>query len=259
MLRFPVSSLGDKKPLFATSAVVAVCWILLAVWEVSPYSGYLHHQSLSGAPLSEMPFLTVAFAGGWILMIGAMMIPTIFPLLMGFRSVAWSRTRTRLNTSLFLGGFICIWLCLGIALFFSDFWLHKAVEETYFLAQNSFLIPSTTIATCGVYQFSRTKQSLLGKCRQSPDSIQVECLQCSSGRDSLRSGLRHGYFSVGACGTFMILMFAADIGNLWSMSLLGAVMIVERYHSSVDRFVSRFGFGMIGLAVVYALVAAGGV
>jgi hypothetical protein len=50
-------------------------------------------------------------------------------------------------------------------------------------------------------------------------------------------------------------MFAADIGTEWSMLLLGGVMIVERYASSVDKLVSKFGFGLIGVAVAYAFVA----
>ncbi|MDG7022422.1 MAG: DUF2182 domain-containing protein, partial [Nitrososphaerota archaeon] len=83
----------------------------------------------------------------------------------------------------------------------------------------------------------------------------AECFECAREGESLRSGVRHGLYSIGSCGTFMLMMFAADLGSIVWMALLAGTMLAERYAPSVNRTVNGLGLGLTGAAVVYGLVS----
>ena len=65
-------------------------WLALLIWEQSPYGRYLDHPrwtdaGLAAAPCRALPAGDVVlpvllYAGGWLLMIAAMMLPTALPL-----------------------------------------------------------------------------------------------------------------------------------------------------------------------------------
>ena len=188
-------------------------------------------------------------------MVVAMMVPTIFPLLIAFRSATGRQRHAGIKVSLFLSGFIVIWLAVGFVLFLSGLWLQKAVEQITILEENSFLIPAVAIGLCGLYQFTELKRASLARCRATRTSTGAECFERATERESLQSGVRHGLYSIGSCGTFMLMMFAADLGSIGWMALLAGAMLAERYTPSVNRMVKGLGLGLTGAAVVYCLVS----
>jgi predicted metal-binding membrane protein len=277
MRTFQIPPREQRKFLYALVMLAFSCWAALIIWMGSPYSDYLHQTVMSAAPAGQqmvhsmqmMPWMnmepldttsqtlllsTIAFVGGWAFMVVAMMVPTIFPLLLAFRRATRNLRHARIKLSLCLGGFIAIWLVVGLTLFFSGLWLQKAVEQIAILEQSSFLVPAVTVGACGLYQFTRFKRASLARCRQTLTSTGADCFECATEGESLRSGVRHGLYSVGSCGAFMLLMYAADLGSIGFMALLAGAMLAERYTPSVNRMVNGFGLGLTGAAVIYGLV-----
>src|ERR1041385_3035692 len=66
-------------------------WLALLIWDQSPYGRYLDHPRWTDAglaaalcralPAGDVVLPAFLYAGGWFLMIAAMMLPTALPLL----------------------------------------------------------------------------------------------------------------------------------------------------------------------------------
>src|SRR5262245_31013020 len=82
-------------------ALSALAWAALWWWSASPYSRYLAHGGWSDValvaalcraiPEGSILVPAVLHALAWVLMIGAMMLPTTYPLLALFRRIVGGR------------------------------------------------------------------------------------------------------------------------------------------------------------------------
>ena len=108
-------SATSQRRLFVPLAVtlIAAAWLTLWVWDSSPYARYLHHvdwseTGLAGlcrvAPAGLTVIPAVLHTAAWLLMIVAMMLPTMLPLLQIFeRLTAALPDRKRLLLFVMLG------------------------------------------------------------------------------------------------------------------------------------------------------------
>src|SRR5438067_1232039 len=81
--------------------LVALAWLTLAIWELSPYGRYLDHgqwmqiglaASLCRAlPNGAVVLPALLYVSGWLLMSVAMMLPTTLPLMTIFARVTAGR------------------------------------------------------------------------------------------------------------------------------------------------------------------------
>lgn len=244
----PVSDRRFFLPLLA--ALIALAWLILELWGLSPYSRYLSHHALEAVRGSSL--LMLVFMGGWALMIVAMMLPTSLPLVMLFDTVVGQRAdRLRLMAVLIIG-YIVVWMLFGALVYLGDSILHAAVEQVAWLEANAWAISAVTLMLAGLYQFTPLKYLCLDKCR-SPFSFIVEHWH---GRDAIRQALRlgmhHGLFCLGCCWSLMLLMFAVGVGNFGWMLMLSSVMAIEKNMPWGRRISTPLGLLLIlwGLAVM---------
>jgi predicted metal-binding membrane protein len=220
------------------AALVLLAWAALWLWGESPYRRYLDHGSwLDAAPAAALcqglpagRFLVplALFAGGWVLMIAAMMLPTIWPLLDRFdRLVRQRPDRTRLLALVVLG-YIAIWAGFGAAAHFADAGLHRATRASPWLLFNGWAVGALILAMAGLFQFSRLKYRCLARCRTPAGFIVKHWHGRRPYRDALGLGLDHGLFCLGCCWAIMLLMFVVGSGNLGLMLALAAVMAAEK-------------------------------
>src|SRR4051795_10910815 len=81
--------------------LVGTAWVALYVWEQSPYGRYLEHGRWTDLgvaasicrvlPGGEALLPGMFYAGGWVLMTAAMMLPTVLPLLRRFDRLTANR------------------------------------------------------------------------------------------------------------------------------------------------------------------------
>ena len=81
--------------------LAALAWLALFWWSASPYSRYLAHGGWSdlalvaalcrAIPQGSLVVPAVLHALAWVLMIGAMMLPTTYPLVALFRRIVAGR------------------------------------------------------------------------------------------------------------------------------------------------------------------------
>jgi predicted metal-binding membrane protein len=244
--------------------LVLAAWLALLLWEQSPYGRYLDHGrwtdlGLAGAICRTLPggaFVLpgLLYAGGWLLMTAAMMLPVAVPLLQRFERMVSSRADRASLLGLVVAGYLLAWLGFGLAAHTLDEALHATAQRSPWLALNGWVLGAIVLALAGLFQFSRLKRLCLEKCRTPLSFLIRHWHGTSPRRDAFALGLHHGLFCVGCCWALMLLMFVVGTGSVGWMLALGAVMAIEKNVRWGSVFSPALGFAL--LAGAGAIVAA---
>lgn len=222
----------DRRPFAALLVgLVALAWLTLWAWGLSPYGRFLSHDRLgeaAGGGGHPAPLLLVIFVGGWTLMTVAMMLPTSLPLVMLFHALVRRRPDAWRLVALVVAGYLSIWALFGLGVHLGDWLLHEAVERSAWLRAHAWAISAATFAGAGIYQFTPWKFRCLDKCRSPLSFILGHWQGEREQAQAFRLGVHHGLFCLGCCWSLMLLMFAVGTGNLGWMLALGAVMAAEK-------------------------------
>jgi predicted metal-binding membrane protein len=245
---------NTQKPLFVVLVpIVALAWVSLVIWGLSPYARFLSHESLEGVHLEHGPGVIAIQVAGWTLMLVAMMLPTTLPLVSLFYGMTAQRPNRVRLVALLVTGYLGIWAAFGVLVHMGDLALHNIADQVVWL-NNHHLIAAATLILAGLYQFSPLKYKCLDKCR-SPLSFIME--HWRGRRDQARSfllGVHHGLFCIGCCWALMLLMFGVGAGSFSWMLLLGGVMAIEKNMPWGRRLSAPLGVFLLGLGLPIALV-----
>ena len=242
--------------------LTVTAWLTLWLWEQSPYGRYLDHGrwtelGLAAAicravPGGDLALPLLLYAGGWLLMIAAMMLPTVLPLLRLFERLVHARPERSQLIALLICGYLLVWVGFGVAAHLLDLGLHETARRTEWLPAYGWAVGAGVLAVAGLFQFSRLKYRCLDKCRTPFSFLSMHWHGPTPRRSSLRLGLHHGLYCVGCCWAIMLLMFVVGTGNVGWMLLLGAVMALEK-NASLGRRLSRpLGAVLLGAAGIVA-------
>ena len=247
------AKVNTQRPLFAVLVpLIALTWISLVIWGLSPYSRFLSHESLEGVQLEHNPGVIAILVAGWTLMLVAMMLPTTLPLISLFYGITAQRRNRGWLAVLLILGYLSIWAVFGVLVHLGDLALHNIADEVAWLGNHG-LIASATLVVAGLYQFTSLKYKCLDKCR-SPLSFIME--HWRGRRDQAQSfilGVHHGLFCVGCCWALMLLMFGVGVGSFTWMLVLGAVMAVEKNMPWGRRLSTPLGVFLLALGLTTAL------
>ncbi len=248
---------NHNKPFVALIvALVAMTWLALWIWSVSPYGRFLDHESLGELDFAmggEYLVFLVIFVAGWTLMLVAMMLPTSMPLVTLFHCLTRRRPDRSRLVALLISGYLFVWILFGGLAHVGDLLIHTAVKQSSWLEANEWVIGAGTIMLAGIYQFTPLKYSCLDKCRSPLSFITEHWTGSHEHSQTFRLGVHHGVFCVGCCWSLMLLMFVVGIGNLGWMLALGTVMAVEKNMPWGREISAPLGAGLIGWSL--ALVA----
>jgi len=239
--------------------LIAAAWGCLVLWERGPYARYLH--GVNWADVSPLANLCAAYPGAegllagllyvaaWVLMVAAMMLPTIVPLLAGFQRLTTTHdNRTALQGAV-VAGYLLAWLLFGVAVYAADFAFHAAALRSGWLALHGWSVGAAVLAAAGLYQFSRLKYACLDRCRSPLSFIMGGWHGRTPFRDSLYLGLHHGLFCIGCCWSLMMVMFVIGAGSMGWMLALAAIMAVEKNFTWGRHLAKPLGFALIVCAV----------
>jgi len=247
------------------AALTALAWLTLWLWGQSPYARYLDHGKwteigVAGSLCRALPgggetLAGLLFVGGWVLMLGAMMLPTTLPLLEVFRRLTARRGDRQVLMALVVTGYLAVWIAFGLIAHFADWAVLSAARQSEWLIANSWAIGVAILAIAGLYQFSALKYRCLDKCR-SPLGFVIEHWRGAGEKwQALLLGGRHGTFCVGCCWSLMLLMFVVGTGNIGWMLTLGAVMAAEKNLPGGGRLAAPLGAILLLLALSVAIAS----
>ena len=240
------------------AALAATSWVAIALWSASPYARYLDHgQWLEPSWLGELCRLVpqgqlvvpaLSYAGAWLLMIVAMMLPTTLPLLGVFARITAGRADGGRLLALVALGYVIAWSGFGLVAHAADASLHAAAAESGWLITHGWAVGALVLAGAGAFQFSSLKYRCLERCRTPFGFVNARWRGLSPAREALRIGFDHGLFCVACCWALMLVMFVVGMGNLGWMLVLAALMAAEKNLAVGRRLAAPVGVGLLAWA-----------
>ncbi len=179
------------------------------------------------------------FLSMWLSMVGAMMLPTIEPMVGSFwavtRPLPWVLRGSRVAA--FVLPYLALWGGAGL--------LALAVHEL--TAGRPFLV-AALVGAAGLYQLGALKHACLRSCRSPLAFFLQHGAQCASTLGTLAVGLRHAALCVGCCAGLMIGLTGAGSLDLTWMVALAGLMLLEKVHPRGPTLARWSGLLLLGVA-----------
>jgi predicted metal-binding membrane protein len=202
-----------------------------------------------GVGPGTMGLTLIAFLALWVVMMAAMMFPSVAPMaVVWIRSVsARANRRDRMGgVAMFLSGYLIAWAAFGLLAYGALLATGRLVDVSPTAAK---WVGIAIFAAAGIYQLTPLKEVCLKHCRSPVGSLFHYANFRGPARD-LRVGLHHGAFCVACCWGLMIVLIAVGTMNVAVMAALAAVIFIEKVWKYGRQFATAVGFVLIGAAVV---------
>lgn len=197
-----------------------------------------------------------SFVSMWSVMMIAMMLPSLVPMLMRYRSAleGVGEKRVDLLTALAAAGYLLVWTMLGAALFMPGAVLATVAMRHPSLARAMPLAAGIVVALAGALQLTRWKARRLACCREAAPCGSI--LQTNAGT-AWRHGLRLGLQCSACCAGPTSVLLSLGVMDARAMAGVTAAIAIERLAPAGPRFARAIGGVAIGaglLLVARALV-----
>ena len=191
------------------------------------------------------PSAATAFLGMWVVMMVAMMMPSLVPMLWRYRQAIDSSAEKRLGwlTALVGVGYFLVWTLIGIAAFPLGVALAEIEMQQPELAHAVPIAVGVVVLIAGALQFTAWKAHHLVYCWEAPGCDRI--LAADAGT-AWRHGLRLGLNCCYCCGGLMAILLVIGVMDLRAMAIVTAAITIERLAPSRER-VAR----VIGAVVVW--------
>jgi predicted metal-binding membrane protein len=201
-------------------ALVAVLFSLaaLAWWATGEQMA-----GMDGGPGGDLGTL-VWFTGVWIVMMAAMMFPSVSPTVALYAKM--TRRHGLSRPLIFASGYLLVWTATGV-LAYGLFQLGDSLFGGS-LAWDSGgqWFAGGVLAVAALYELTPLKEMCLSKCR-SPLGFLLG--RWRDGRlGALEIGARHGAWCVGCCWALMAALFALGVMSLAWMAFVAALIALEK-------------------------------
>jgi len=164
------------------------------------------------------------FIGAWVVMMGAMMFPSVAPTVALYARMAGQRRPAA--PLAFAGGYLVTWAAGGLLVFGVALAGSRVAGGVLEWGRAGRWLAGGTLLVAAVYELAPFKDACLGKCR-SPLGFLL-----SSWRDgtagALRMGAAHGAWCVGCCWALMGSLFALGIMNVGWMAFVAGLIAAEK-------------------------------
>ena len=179
----------------------------------------------------------------WVIMSGAMMMPTLIPTLRTYQDLMYNGAGTSFGFLLILSGFLSIWVGFSTLI---SFFQALLIDLSLVDQRGQFTYPflsSVILAFAGFYQFSRFKNACASKCR-APLTFFMQFW--SQGiMANFKMGLRLGLSCLGCCWMLMLLGFVGGTMSLMFMGLMTIVMVFEKLPKLGDYITKPLGYALL--------------
>jgi predicted metal-binding membrane protein len=197
------------------------------------------------------------FLGVWVVMMAAMMFPSVAPTVALYARVM--KERSPLSPWLFAGGYLLTWAAAGLVAYAVGVTAAKILGDTLAWHNAGRGLAGATLIVAAIYEATPLKDVCLGKCR-SPLGVLL-----GSWRDGLsgavRMGAKNGAWCVGCCWALMASLFALGVMSVSWMAFVAGIIAVEKTVPWRPRVVTYatsavlLALGILVLAVPDALPA----
>ena len=212
-------------------AVLALSWSYLVTASAGMRSMLGEAEMHAAMGMPEMQSWTRELAAlfvMWAVMMVGMMLPSAAPLILLILAVYRRRDdrHTRLNSLLFVTGYLLAWTVFSLAAASGQIALHRAGLLAANMSARSGVLTAAILLITGVYQWLPMKNACLVHCRSPLSFLSHHWREGPAG--AVRMGFLHGLFCVGCCWALMTLLFVAGVMNLLWVTAIAGFVLVEK-------------------------------
>jgi predicted metal-binding membrane protein len=238
----PQAFFGFSALLFAASAALAILWCgsMSAMGGMPMPGGWTLSMAWMRMPGQTWPGAAASFLGMWVVMMVAMMLPSLLPMLWRYRQVVGSAGAARLSrlTLLVSVGYFSVWTVLGLAVFAPGVALAALEIQQAALARAVPLAVGVIVLLAGALQFTTWKARQLECCRAAPGPcLRLPADAGTAWRHGLCLGLRCSY----CCAGPTVILLVVGVMDLRAMAVVTAAITLERLVPAGERVARAIG------------------
>jgi predicted metal-binding membrane protein len=163
----------------------------------------------------------------WIVGMIAMMFPAMIPVTSIYSAtLAKSTPQSIVGSLLFLTGYLSMYLVLGIVAYFAVLLVMTTISTMPFLWNYGTIALGVVLIATGLWQLTPLKNACLKRCVSPLGFFLTHSRQGFGG--AVRMGAEHGYYCVGCCYMYMLVMFVVAGMSLPAMALLAIMITLEK-------------------------------
>ncbi len=247
---------GASVLLFIGSAALTIAWCgsMSAMGNMPMPGGWAMSMTWMRMPGQTWIEAVASFLAMWVVMMAAMMLPSLVPMLWRYRrAIGWAgEWRRGYLTGLAGLGYFFVWALFGLALFPLGVALATAEMRLPELARAVPVVVETVILLAGVLQFTPWKAHHLACCRETP--VRGQMLAADPGA-AWRQGIRFGFHCGLSCANLTAVLLVVGVMDLRAMAAISAAITAERLSPS-GQHVARI-VGAVVVAAGVFLIARG--
>jgi predicted metal-binding membrane protein len=248
---------GVSVLLFIVSAAVTVLWCnsMSAIGAMPMPGDWAMSMVWMRMPGQTWPGAAASFLTMWVVMMMAMMLPSLTPMLWRYRqAVGWpGESRLARLTALVGLGYFFVWTSCGLALFPLGVAL-AAVEMQYpVLARAVPIAAGVCVLTAGAVQFTAWKTHHLACCRE---ALGHGCTLPADAGTAWRQGVHFGLHCGLSCANLTAILLVIGVMDIRAMALVTAAITLERLVPAGERVARAIGVVVVGTGLVWIARAA---
>jgi predicted metal-binding membrane protein len=164
------------------------------------------------------------FLGVWIVMMAAMMFPSVAPTVALYARI--TKQRSPLRPWLFSGGYLLTWAGAGLVAYAVGATATKIAGDALAWHGAGRALAGTTLIVAAIYEITPLKDVCLGKCRSPLGVLLGSWREGRSG--AVRMGAKNGAWCVGCCWALMASLFALGVMSVSWMAFVAGIIAVEK-------------------------------
>jgi predicted metal-binding membrane protein len=233
---------GVSALIFAGAAVLTIVWCasMSAMGGMPMPGGWTMSMAWMRMPGQTWSGAAATFLGMWVVMMVAMMLPSLVPMLWRYREAVGPAGETRLGrlTALVGVGYFFIWTVFGVAAFPLGVVLAAVEMQWPSLAGAVPIAVGVVVLISGSVQFTAWKARHLACCREAPGRGRTLPADAAT---AWRHGLRLGLHCSYCCADLMAILLVIGVMDLRAMAVVTAAITVERLAPAGERVARAVG------------------
>jgi len=249
--------LGISALLLAASAALTIVWCgSMSAMGMPMPGGWTMSMAWMRMPGQTWPAAAASFLGMWLVMMVAMMLPSLVPMLRHYRNAVGRRDETHLGwlTTLVGAGYFFVWTVFGAAAFAVGAALASIEMRQPALARAVPVAAGVVVFVAGAIQFTTWKGNRLACCREA--HVRGFALTPDVGT-ALRHGLRLGLDCGYCCAGLTAVLLVIGVMDLRAMAAVTAAISAERLVPGGERAARAIGYLVVGEGLLLIARAVG--
>jgi predicted metal-binding membrane protein len=227
-----------------------------AMGEMLMPGGWTMSTTWMRMPGQMWPGVAAMFIGMWVVMMMAMMLPSVVPMLWSYHEAVGKTRDARPGwlTALAGAGYFFVWTVFGLAAFPLGAALTTIVMRQPALSRAVPLAIGIVVLMAGAFQFTAWKARQLACCR---DASGLSITTPVDAGGALHHGVRLGLQCGPCCANMMVILLVAGMMDLRVMAVVTAAITIERLAPAGERVARAVGAMVIAGALVLIARASG--